>query len=253
MPRTPLAAKSSNIQAIRKAFTAPRPPSASSSSESSFSCPPKKRGAEEAPKTDTPVKKSRTFAVGENVKVTGERSAFFNTPKHLQSRRPLAVNVETPTAKKAVSESAPIPTTVADSALEKAIRASLQPEYLPDTEVETDVQKVARSLKADFSGSGHGKLEKFVEKQRVGAVKARLSTSGVKNNGGFMQRFKRAVGTKMQIPHTVGAGEESQDSAGGDSQGAGFGLDAGIEESQGSDIESQREFRRGLEAFRLKR
>ncbi|RPB13623.1 PIN domain-like protein [Morchella conica CCBAS932] len=254
-PRTPLAAKSSNIQAIRKAFTAPRPSSASSSSSSSFSCPPKKRGAEEAPNPDTPIKKSRTLAADENVRVTGERSAFFNTPKHLQSRRPLAVTVETPTTKKTVTESAPIPPTVADSDLEKAIQASLQPEYLPDTEIETGVQKVARSLKADFSKSGHGKLAKFVEKQRVGAAKARLSTSaaGIKKNGGFMQQFKRSVGTKMQIPHTVGVGEESQDSAGGDSQGAGLGLGVGVEESQGSDIESQREFGRGLEAFRLKR
>lgn len=178
--------------------------------------------------------------------------------------------METPTAKKVVVQSAPMSSaaaaTAVDSDLEKAIQASMQPEYLPEPEVETGAQKVARSLKADFSKSGNAKLAKFVEKQRVGAAKARLSESaaGVRKGSGssrFMQQFKRNAGAKMQISHTVGVGEESQDSAtGGDSQSfaagsSGLGVDGGVEEGESQDSENEGllGFGRGLEAFRLKR
>lgn len=91
--------------------------------------------------------------------------------------------------------------------LELAIKASLSSEYLlPD---DTPVQKVARSLKADFTfkaAVAPKKLARFVERQRAGGV-----------------------AKPAQIPHTVGAGEESQDSAVGEGEWEGFELG----ESQG--------------------
>lgn len=110
------------------------------------------------------------------------------------------------------------------SDLELAIQASLLPEYVPvpaaDGE-DTAVHKVARSLKADFAfkqsppGTAPRKLARFVEKQRVSAEKMQTAP-GVKS--GTMQQFRRGSGVPKkpaQIPHTVGAGDESQDSTEG--------------------------------------
>lgn len=248
--RTPLQTRSTNVQIIRKAFTAPRLGLASTPLV-------KKRViSEEAAKTDIPVKKSRLFGPDENVKATGERSSFFQTPNHVQSRRPLGnVDYQSPipvdSIKRSTSISAKLPSSATTlgikkelADLEKAIKASLTTpkpspaaekelsdfelavqksllsEYLPPgglpTEVPdeqddegTSVQKVARSLKAEFAfkasppGAAPKKLVKFVERQRVGSnsLRGRLGLQDNMKKTGPLQQFQG--GTSAQIPHTL--------------------------------------------------
>lgn len=250
-PRTPLRAGSANVQIIRKAFTAPRPGSASTPLV-------KKRVISDgAAKTDIPVKKSRLFGPDENVKATGERSSFFQTPNHVQSRRPLGnVDYQSPLPvdsikrpisgakfpspattlgmkkeladlEKAIKASltTPKPSSAAEKELtdfELAIKESLSSEYLPPSDLPTDVpaerdedtsvKKVARSLKAEFAfkasppGVAPKKLAKFVERQRVGSASlgGRLGIQANVRKTGLLQQLRSGPAVKSaQIPHTV--------------------------------------------------
>lgn len=258
--RTPLQTRNANVQIIRKAFTAPRLGLASTPLV-------KKRViSEEAAKTDIPVKKSRLFGPDENVKATGERSSFFQTPNHVQSRRPLGnVDYQSPlpvdSIKRSTSSAAKLPSSATTlgikkelADLEKAIKASLttpkpspaaekelsdfelaiqkslSSEYFPPGDLPTkvpveredegtSVQKVARSLKAEFAfkasppGAAPKKLAKFVERQRVGSnyLGGRLGLQTNVKKTGLLQQLQS--GTSAQIPHTV----DREDS--GESQG----------------------------------
>lgn len=254
-PRTPLQTKSANVHIIRKAFTAPRPGSASTPLV-------KKRVISDgAAKTDIPVKKSRLFGPDENVKATGERSSFFQTPNHVQSRRPLGNvdyqsplpvdSIKRPTSgakfpssvttlgmKKELADlekaiKASLTTPKPSSAVEKeltdfelAIKESLSSEYLPPSNLPTDVpaehaerddedtsvKKVARSLKAEFAfkasppGAAPKKLAKFVERQRVGStsLEGQLRLQANVRKTGLLQQLRSGPAVKSaQIPHTV--------------------------------------------------
>lgn len=250
-----------NVQIIRKAFTAPRPGSVSTPLAK------KRTISEGAAKTDIPMKKSRLFGPDENVKATGERSSFFQTPNHIQSRRPLGnVDYKSPlpvNIKHSASGDVKLPSPVTAlgmkqelADLEKAIKASLatksspaakkeltdfelaiksslSSEYLPPNnfsadifaepeDEDTSVQKVARSLKAEFafkassSGVAPKKLVKFVERQRVGntSLRGRLGLQASVKKTGLLQQFRNGTAAKTeQIPHTVD--EDSGESQGG--------------------------------------
>lgn len=155
-PRTPLQAKNMNVQTIRKAFTAPRP-------GSSTPLVKKRMISEGAAKTDIPVKKSRLFGPDENIKATGERSSFFQTPNHVQSRRPLGnVDYQSPLPVK-IKHSASGATKLPSSAttlgmkkeladLEKAIKASLatKPSSIAEKELTDFELAIKTSLSSEY-------------------------------------------------------------------------------------------------------
>lgn len=278
---------------------------------------------EEAPKSDVPLKKPRLYGPDENVKATGERSSFFQTPGHTQSRRPLGdiSNLSpfpidsikrpfstaaklppvtpTPTLKKELADleraikASLDPINAAEppkekapaseeelSDLELAIKASLSSEYLPSDHIpdkgddDASVQKVARSLKADFvfeaspPGVAPKKLAKFVERQRVG-VTMKTSTGGrAQSRTNFLQQFRsgggsatnKTLGKTAQISHTVDTDEnssgESQENGLGDSQD--WPNLVGLGESQGSSSTSQSQSQKflgdgGFSKFMLRR
>lgn len=115
----------------------------------------------EGAKTDAPAKKSRLFGPDENVRATGERSSFFQTPNHIQSRRPLGdVDYQSPrlidSIKRPTSSAAKLPSSAAalgikkDLAdLEKAIKASLSTR--PSTAAEKELTDFELAIKASLS------------------------------------------------------------------------------------------------------